>query len=223
MTSTTGTYYAVRLGPDKNPSRGEVIHVSPGSGHGIPDDIMALWKPGEVAVVWGYDKPLRQLSEAGLASVRQKRLRRRLDARVPLLAEVIEEQEHAAKPDFFAGKRDQQPEGRNEGKLTFDEMVALHKARMETLRDTFNAQGYLFARSQRDPGYTILLRRVADEFNVYSFRDGQPVGHRDYDRLEGGSPVQNAYQEFASIDLQLEALPRPAKGIGWATYLEMPK
>jgi hypothetical protein len=80
---------------------------------------------------------------------------------------------------------------------------------------------YLFARSQRDPGYTILLRPGTTDdaaFNVHSFRDGQPVGHRDYDRLDGGSPIQNALQEFAGEGWKLETMAKPSKGVEWAEY-----
>jgi len=38
---------------------------------------------------------------------------------------------------------------------------------------------------------------------VTSFLGKEPVGHREYDRLEGGGPTQNGFQEFASDDMQL--------------------
>lgn len=103
----TATYSAVRLGPNMNPSKGEVLLRVPATGQGIPTEIMTLWQPGKVAVVWSCTMELRQLSEAGLASVRKKRLRRRLDKDVPLFADQLEADAHAKRPEFFAGKRDE--------------------------------------------------------------------------------------------------------------------
>lgn len=50
-------------------------------------------------------KPARRLTQTGLASMRSKRLRRQLDRKHPLLADLLEETEHRASPDYFAGKR----------------------------------------------------------------------------------------------------------------------
>jgi hypothetical protein len=101
-----GIYYAVRLGPDKNPAKGTVLHQVPSDGRGgIPPEILDLWRPGEVAVVWGSTQELRQLPEATLAKVRRTRLRRKLQRKLPLLADVLEQRELARRPEFFAGKR----------------------------------------------------------------------------------------------------------------------
>ncbi|MGE4045609.1 MAG: hypothetical protein AB7F35_12205 [Acetobacteraceae bacterium] len=93
--------------------------------------------------------------------------------------------------------------------MHLSELSAHHRARMAEVREAFNRQGYVYAVSQRAPGYAILLTcsTIAGEFNVHSFRDGQPVGHRDYDRLEGGGPTQNAFQEFAGADFLLLSKP----------------
>jgi hypothetical protein len=105
-----GTYYAVRLAADKNPARGTVIAEAPATGHGIPESILALWKPAEICVVWSRPlEPPRQLPEESLARVRQKRLRRRLEKDVPLFADELKQKEHAKRPEFFAGKRDETP------------------------------------------------------------------------------------------------------------------
>lgn len=79
------------------------------------------------------------------------------------------------------------------------------------LRVAFERDGCLYAISQRDPSYAILLTRNGSSealWRVTSFRDGEPVGHREYDLLEGGSPIQNSFAEFASADLVLTPRPR---------------
>lgn len=89
---------------------------------------------------------------------------------------------------------------------SFDAMIAKRRARMKTLRETFDRQGYLLGASSRDPSYSLLLTRNSSSdapFRVTSFRAGEPLGHREYDRLDGGSPIQNGFQEFASSDIQL--------------------
>jgi len=48
----------------------------------------------------------RQLSQESLASVRQKRLSRRIERQAPLLAEQLIADELAAKPDYYAGQTD---------------------------------------------------------------------------------------------------------------------
>lgn len=97
-----GYYTAIRLGPDQVPSRGTVIARAP-----TYEEVLPLWKPGVVCICWHENHvPTRRLSKSGLASVRQKRLRRRLDRKFPLLADELEATEHAARPEFFAGERE---------------------------------------------------------------------------------------------------------------------
>ena len=73
---------------------------------GTEAEVSPFWKAGEVAICWTYDEgPRRQLSKEGLASVRQKRLRRRLERKHPLLADVLFEEALARKPEFFAEER----------------------------------------------------------------------------------------------------------------------
>lgn len=88
----------------------------------------------------------------------------------------------------------------------FQEMIDRHRARMKLLRETFDRQGYLFSVSDRDPSYSLLLTRNGSSdaaWRVTSFCGNEPVGHREYDKLEGGSPIQNAFQEFAGDDSRL--------------------
>jgi hypothetical protein len=88
----------------------------------------------------------------------------------------------------------------------FQALINRYRARMTVLREAFERDGCLHAISQRDPSYAILLTRNGSSdapYRVTSFRDGEPVGHREYDLLEGGSPIQRAFQEFASEGMVL--------------------
>jgi hypothetical protein len=49
----------------------------------------------------------------------------------------------------------------------------------------------------------IAIRAIASLWRVTSFRAGEPTGHREYDALDGGGPIQRAFQEFASQDFVL--------------------
>jgi hypothetical protein len=93
----------------------------------------------------------------------------------------------------------------------FQALIDRYLARMTVLREAFERDGYLLAISSRDPQYSILLTRNGSSeapWRVTSFRQGVPVGHREYDRLEGGGPVQNAFHEFSGSDLVLTPRPR---------------
>jgi hypothetical protein len=50
--------------------------------------------------------PARSLPQESLASLRRKRLVRRINARAPLFAEAFIEQELAGKPDYYDGQTD---------------------------------------------------------------------------------------------------------------------
>jgi hypothetical protein len=88
----------------------------------------------------------------------------------------------------------------------FQALINRYRARMAVLRAAFDRDGCLHAISTRDPSYAILLSRNGSSeapWRVTSFRNGEPVGHRQYGHLEGESPVQNSYAEFASSDFVL--------------------
>lgn len=101
----SGTYYAVRLGPDRNPARGTVIAEAAADGCDVPPSIRALWQPGQVAIVWNSDEALRQLAPETLAKRRLTRMRNKLARTAPLFADQLEARELAERPDFYAGKR----------------------------------------------------------------------------------------------------------------------
>jgi hypothetical protein len=94
---------------------------------------------------------------------------------------------------------------------SFRELIDRYRARMAVLREAFQRDHYLYAISARDPGYSILLARNGSSearWRVTSFREEEPIGHREYDLLERGSPIQNGFAEFASQDFILTPRPR---------------
>ena len=71
----------------------------------------------------------------------------------------------------------------------FQSMIDAYRARMETLAKIFEQDGCVRATSARDPSYSILVTRNSDPtsaFRVTSFRNREPIGHREYGRLTGG-------------------------------------
>lgn len=88
----------------------------------------------------------------------------------------------------------------------FAEMRAKREARMALLRDVMARDGVIVAESVRDPGYCLMLTPSAYPgvaWQVTSFRDGEAMGHREYDVLEGRSPIADAFQEFASESMRI--------------------
>jgi hypothetical protein len=88
----------------------------------------------------------------------------------------------------------------------FQALIDKYRARMVLLAVNFERDGYLYAVSRNDPGFAILLTQNGSSeapWRDTSFLDRQPIGHREYDRLEGGSPIQNAFAEFAGGGMQL--------------------
>ena len=93
----------------------------------------------------------------------------------------------------------------------FQALIDKYRAHMTVLRVAFERDGYLYAVSARTPSYALLLSRNGSSdapFRVTSFDNGQPIGHREYDMLEGGGPTQNAFGEYAGSDLVLTPRPR---------------
>jgi hypothetical protein len=81
----------------------------------------------------------------------------------------------------------------------FIDMINKYRARMTILREAFARDGYLYATSRRDATYAIFLSRNGSSsapWRVTSFRNGEPIGHREYNMLEGGSHIQNAFSEL---------------------------
>lgn len=77
-----------------------------------PPELQAIYIPGNgYSVCWTpvVTSPKR-LPEDKLALVRQKRLRRRMEKRYPLLAEQFIEEEMKKRPKFYAGQLDEKLE-----------------------------------------------------------------------------------------------------------------
>ncbi len=96
-----GVYKVVLLGNDHKPIMGAVVAEST-----VEADVLPHWEAGRTVLTWTPDTaPVRRLSKTGLASVRQKRLRRRLEKKHPLLADVLFEQETTTRPKYFNGEQ----------------------------------------------------------------------------------------------------------------------
>jgi hypothetical protein len=82
----------------------------------------------------------------------------------------------------------------------FAAIIGKQRRRIAMLKNHFDTHGRIIADCSNDPGYRIVLTRgftAECAYQVTSFRDGVPVGHREYDQLQGGGPTQNALSEFA--------------------------
>jgi hypothetical protein len=93
----------------------------------------------------------------------------------------------------------------------FQATVDAYRSTMRELRGVLERDGRIHAVSQRDSSYSILLTpngSSAGPWRVTSFRGKDPIGHREYDRPDGGVPTQNALQEFAGVGWRLVPLPR---------------
>jgi len=98
MSKINGYYEARRMVNFK--PVGEVL------ARGTAEEVDPFWVAGKVCIVWTYDAPApRKLPKASLASMRRKRLKTRLDKRLPLFADVLFEQELQERPAHFAGER----------------------------------------------------------------------------------------------------------------------
>ena len=92
----------------------------------------------------------------------------------------------------------------------FQTLINKRRARMRALHETFDRQGYLFAVSTRTPTYSILLTKNASSdarYRVTSFDRREPVGHREYDALDGAGPTRDGLSEFMSADMTLVTRP----------------
>jgi hypothetical protein len=88
-------------------------------------------------------------------------------------------------------------------------MIDKHRVRMRFLREKFDAEGRLAARSPTNPAHSIVLTRGTDSaWRVTSLDGKTPTGHRDYDHLDGGPPTNSALAEFADTKLILIPLPK---------------
>jgi len=108
-----------RTPPDGKPQclGQKVVRYDGPWGHTCPPELADLHQLGD-----GYSlnvtfvsKPPRMLPQQTLASIRLKRLRRRVEKKYPLFAEQIIADEIACKPDYYAG-------------ITRSDLLAQHQA-----------------------------------------------------------------------------------------------
>lgn len=74
-----------------------------------PPELKALTTPGDgYKLVWAaVSQPVVKQPKDRLALTRQKRLRRRMEKKYPLLAEWMIEQDMAKRPSYYAGETDE--------------------------------------------------------------------------------------------------------------------
>jgi hypothetical protein len=85
---------------------------------------------GKWCITWSaVMAPPRQLTEDALKSVRQKRLKRRMEKKYPLFADQLVDAEMKKKPDYYEGKTD--PEIQN----AKDQVIEAEKERFEKYMD----------------------------------------------------------------------------------------
>lgn len=89
------------------PGERVLIALDVPAGSPVPPEVMALWKPGAgYAVCWNTltVKPIRRWSAEAKGAARKRNLRRRLEKKMPLFADMLAEEEIARRPGYFAGE-----------------------------------------------------------------------------------------------------------------------
>ena len=100
--------YTIRWGnPNKTPQGERILATAEvPAGTPCPPELSALCTPGcgyAVCIDFLSDCPVRRWSPEAKATARKRNLRRRLQRRVPLFAEIFAEAEIARRPGYFAG------------------------------------------------------------------------------------------------------------------------
>ena len=100
--------YALRWSLPHLPCPGEMVIISRdvSAGEKCPAEIEALWKPGQgyaISIDFLDTQPIRRWSPEARARVRRLNLRRRLDKKMPLFAEMFADAEMARRPEYFDG------------------------------------------------------------------------------------------------------------------------
>jgi predicted RNA methylase len=121
--------------------------------------------------------------------------------------EATARREAAEKPSLFVESAEQtKPSSGQDILAKMKADTAARRARMTELQERFERDGYLYAENPKRPGHTIVLSpstRQGVKYQVTTFDDGQPTGHRDYNSLgvEKG-PLDSALSEFLSWDVK---------------------
>lgn len=72
-----------------------------------PPEIMELWVPGAgYSIGWELvtQQPIRRWSPEAKGKARRRNLRKRLEKKVPLFADMFEQDELARRPSYYAGE-----------------------------------------------------------------------------------------------------------------------
>jgi len=94
-------------------------------------DLLSLHTIGDgytLYIQYVPEAPVKEMDKEKLASIRKKRLKRRLQAKYPLFAEQFEQEEMAKRAEYYEGKTDAEIEARRQ------EVLAHEKARLEYLQ-----------------------------------------------------------------------------------------
>lgn len=76
-------------------------------GEPCPEEILALWKPGDgYAVTWELvtQRPIRRWSREAKAKARRRNLQRRMERKYPLLADMFIRAELERRPGYYAAE-----------------------------------------------------------------------------------------------------------------------
>jgi hypothetical protein len=83
----------------------EVVAEGPGHPHECPPHVRDAWIAGEVALHWAPPaQEIKRWPAERKAKTRRTNLRRRLEKHFPLLADLLEADELAATPPYYAGQ-----------------------------------------------------------------------------------------------------------------------
>lgn len=102
-----------------------------------PPEIEAVWKPGSGYSIYitFLSQPPKQMNKEALASVRLKRLRRRIEKKYPLLADHVIAEEIAKKPEYYQGIT------RADLQASRDDVIAFELDQLERARRYLESRG----------------------------------------------------------------------------------
>jgi hypothetical protein len=101
--------YSLRWGNPHTRPPGDLVLAAAvvTAGADCPPEVSGGWVPGggyAITVDFLDAKPMRRWSQEAKAAARRRNLRRRLENRVPLFADIFAATEIAQRPGYFAGE-----------------------------------------------------------------------------------------------------------------------
>ena len=101
--------YSLRWGNPHTSPPGDLVLTAAevAAGAPCPPDVSARWMPGggyAICIDFLDAKPIRRWRPEAKAAARRRNLRRRLEMRVPLFADIFAAAEIARRPGYFAGE-----------------------------------------------------------------------------------------------------------------------